>query len=982
MQNNQEKLMQLLIADTTPELTAQYGTLVERANNLDFKALEDGVVVLDTETTGLSFKRCSLIEIAAVKLSGTQIVERFQTLVKPTEDIPEEIVKLTGISNGDVAHAPSQQEAVAALAEFVSGAPVLAHNATFDRTFIERVKGGHNVSDLWIDTLALSRIAFPRFKSHRLSDMADAFGCTSVAHRAMADVEALAGVWHILLTALLDLPEGMLSTFADMHSDVAWQYRPIFSYLAEETNDPEYCDLLVTRKRLFSARADKKKQDATEKIEPLVTPSEQEVMQAFSEDGLVAKMYDAYESRPEQLAMALEVNQAFGTSTHRVLEAGTGVGKSLAYLLPAALYAKQNNVCVGVATKTNTLSDQLVSRELPGLARVLPGGLKFAILKGYDHYPCLYKVKEALERPLPEPASSYQAKNPAAAQEDMLTALAVTMAYAAQSAEGDLDALGIRWRAVPRTMLTTTSEECLRVRCPFYPNFCFVHGGRKNADTCDVVVTNHSLLLRNIEVDGQILPPIKHWIVDEAHSFESEARRQWAHEVSARQVKAIFERLGTARTGAISTLMSQASNLEESTLVVGLLSKAAAEASRVQVLTATLFEAAHALQTFAPKSSGYETATIWINEDVRKSVEWQAILDVYQDLAPALADCCKHLKEATEVIAKTMEKPDADIGSDLRALIGLKESVDLIVNGDDKSFVYSAQIFNGRSGYGTEVLLAEKLDIGSELYEKWLSEAMSVVFCSATMAVGSDFSHFEHAVGLDLVPKNGKAARQMSSSFDFDQHMSAIVVQDLPAPGDPEYLEQLVEMLYGIHVAMGGSVLTLFTNRREMERAFKLLKPRLDEHGFELVMQERTQSAKQVRDTFLARRETSLLALKSFWEGFDAAGDTLRCVVIPRLPFGMPTEPLACERDLREDKAWWRYALPEAVISVKQAAGRLIRSANDIGVLVMADSRLVSKRYGKQFLKSLPTSTQVFLNTQDVEPYIVRWRRAHEKNDL
>lgn len=979
MTHNRDKLSELLIAGTTPELVLQYQSLVERSRDFDFKSLEDGVVVLDTETTGLSFRKCSLIEIAAVKLQGTEIVDRFQTFVKPTELIPVEIVKLTGITNDDVAEAPEQEEAVAALAAFVDSAPILAHNATFDRTFIEKVKGGRKVSDLWIDTLALSRIAFPRFKSHRLSDLAEAFGCTSVSHRAMADVEALAGVWHILLTALLDLPEGMLSTFADMHPGHEWQYRPIFSYLADETQDPTSCDLISVRKQLSSARTVQKRTDAAEKNELLVAPSELEITQAFAQDGLVSGMYDTYEERPEQLAMAHEVAQAFGSSTHRVLEAGTGVGKSLAYLLPAVLYAQKNNVTVGVATKTNTLSDQLVSHELPALSGVLDQGLEFVSLKGYDHYPCLQKVTQALEQPLPEPAPTYQAKNPAGAHEEMLTALAVTLAFAAQSADGDLDALGIRWRAVPRTMVTTTSEECSRTRCPFYPNLCFVHGGRKNADKCDVVVTNHSLLLRNIEADGQILPPIRHWIVDEAHSFEAEARRQWAHEVSARQVKAIFERLGNARSGAISTLMTQASKLEESTLVVGLLSKAAAEAARVQVLTASLFEAAHDLLHFAPRNSSYETSTIWINDEVRKSDEWQAVLDVYADLKPALADCCAHLKEACETIAKTMEKPDADLNSELRALIGLKESIELIAEGDDKSFVYSAQIFSGRSGYGTEVLLAEKLDIGSELYEKWLADAMSVVFTSATMAVGDDFSHFEHAVGLDLVPRGGKGARRMSSSFDFDHHMGAVVLQDMPAPGEQDYIEALVDMLFDVHIAMGGSVLTLFTNRREMERTFKLLKTRLAANGMEVVMQERTQSARQVRDAFLAHRETSLLALKSFWEGFDAAGETLRCVVIPRLPFGAPTEPLAQERDLREERAWWKYALPEAVISVKQAAGRLIRSATDTGVLIMADSRLVTKRYGKQFLKSLPTSNQVFLNTQDVGPYISRWRAEHEK---
>ena len=152
----------------------------------------------------------------------------------PGRPIPPEIIELTHITNRDVEHAPAPREAVAALAEFVQGCPVIAHNATFDRTFIEAVPGGVNVSDIWIDSLALSRIALPRLASHKLASMAELFGCSAVSHRANDDVDALAGVWRVLLCALTDLPAGLLRRFADMHPDVPWSYRPIFSYLAQE----------------------------------------------------------------------------------------------------------------------------------------------------------------------------------------------------------------------------------------------------------------------------------------------------------------------------------------------------------------------------------------------------------------------------------------------------------------------------------------------------------------------------------------------------------------------------------------------------------------------------------------------------------------------------------------------------------------------------------------------------------------------------
>ena len=206
----------------TPAFVIQsYATLEERARNRSFGLIEDDVIVLDTETTGLSVRDNKLIEISAARLRGREVVDRFDTFVNPGMLIPREITELTSITNADVAGAPTSIEAVAALADFVQGAPVIAHNATFDRSFIEAVKGGVHVSGIWIDSLALSRIALPRLASHKLSVLAELFGCDAVSHRASDDVDALCGVWRILLCALSDLPAGLMRRLADMHPDLS-----------------------------------------------------------------------------------------------------------------------------------------------------------------------------------------------------------------------------------------------------------------------------------------------------------------------------------------------------------------------------------------------------------------------------------------------------------------------------------------------------------------------------------------------------------------------------------------------------------------------------------------------------------------------------------------------------------------------------------------------------------------------------------------
>lgn len=966
----------MLLPGTPPPIRAAYASLAERARTASFGALGTDVVVLDTETTGLSYRDCELIEICAARLSGDGEAARFHSFVNPSRPIPVEIKALTGIRDLDVADAPPPKEAVAALAGFVGGLPVIAHNASFDRTFIEGAPGGAAVSDIWIDSLALSRIALPRLATHRLADLASLFGCDSVTHRAGDDVDALAGIWRILLTALSDFPPAFLAKLAALHTEVDWPYRPIFSALSHRA-DPRDFSLGDCRRQLIGELDITPRRDAAEMEGPPKLPSRAEIEGEFQAQGCVGRMYDAYERRPEQLAMACEVRDAIATSTHRALEAGTGVGKSIAYLLPEVLFAKRNDVTVGIATKTNALTDQLVSHELPALARVLPGGVSFFSLKGYDHYPCLARVERACAEDLPLALVPPDGRGGNAVAVDMLNALAVTLAFSCQSPEGDLDALGIRWRYVPRALLTCTPHECQKTRCPFYPHACFVHGARRRAASGDVVVTNHSLLLRNVMADGRILPPIRHWVIDEAHGFEAEARRQWAREVSGQESRAAFELLGGLQTGAIHTALSRAAHLEAAHPVLRVLAQAAAAVSRASLAMGDFFAVLHDLADVARDQGDYETVTLWIDERVRQTPEWAAILEAGEVGVERLDDAARALADAVALLAD-LDQQEASNLADAAAFLGeLGASLRLICLGEDESYVYSAQLSRSKRRIGLEGLIAEKIDVGEDLAARWLPEMESVVFTSATMAIGESFEHFEHAVGLDRLEPGSHSARQLDSSFDFDDAMSVIVCRDLPAPGASGYAERLADALFDIHVALGGSVLTLFTNRREMGRVYNLLAPRLAAAGLELVQQEKGVSPRRLRERFTAEKELSLFALKAFWEGFDATGDTLRCVVIPRLPFSSPTDPLAGERGLRDRNAWATYALPDAVLGVKQAAGRLIRTATDAGVLVLADSRLLSKSYGKVFLRSLPSQNISILETASLKRYIEMWRRSH-----
>lgn len=960
----------LLLPGTPENIRQMYYGLEEDAKSKEFGPLEDGIVVLDTETTGLSFRDCELIEIAAARLDGREVVERFQTFVHPSKPIPKEIQRLTGISDLDVRDAPAAEEAVALLAEFAGGAPILAHNATFDRTFIEKVPGGRDVSEYWIDTLALSRIALPRLGSHRLADMATAFHCDSVTHRASDDVDALCGMWRIILCGLDRLPASLLGTLADMHEEVEWPFRPILSYVASLHEQGDF-DMKALRRSLVGALAIEPREDAANK-ETVTAPSRDEIESYFSADGPLAQASPKYEMRPEQVKMAEEVRDALESSTDRALEAGTGVGKSMAYLIPEALFAKDNHVTVGVATKTNVLADQLISQELPRVNDVIPGGITYYVLKGYDHYPCLLRMRHSID----EADLSGLSRDAAA---EALTALAVTYSYACQTPDGDLDSLGIRWKLVPRDLLAIGPADCLHNRCPFFPDDCLVHGARRRAASADVVVTNHALLLRDIASERPILPPIRNWVIDEAHGFESEARSQWELEFSGEGVSNLFEQLGDSKTGVLHELMVANASLEASTLVVGLLSKVSAAAARCRMSLEDVFDALHGLRPLTSDKGDYGSSTLWIDESVRNTDEWTTLETSADTCLQRFSDLIAAVTQSHEALNSEHAAHPAALDGLLSRLKACADCLRLVTVEKDPSYVYFARLYRQAKYRAREGLVAQKIDVGEELAASWLGDMQSVVFTSATLSVGGSFEHFDHAVGLDLLAPKKHRDLSLKSNFDFDQNMAVIVTEDMPQPSQRGYLEALSDLLYDIHVTMGGSVLTLFTNRREMEQVFKEVGPRLESHGLELICQDRGSSPRRLREKFLSSKSASLFALKSFWEGFDAAGDTLRCVVITKLPFASPQDPLVRERDMRDRRSWWKHSLPEAIISVKQASGRLIRSSDDKGVLVLADSRVATKRYGSQVLNSLPSRNRIMLSRKNVGRYIDAWRRSKDR---
>lgn len=942
-----------LAPGTDAAVAAAYARLAEAASlPLGLDDAERELAFLDLETTGFDPERDDVIEIAVLVARGPEVRARMSTLVDPCRPIPRDATQLTGIDDAAVAGAPRIAAAIAEALDMIGDRDIVAHNASFDRAFVARAAGriGRRVTGTWIDSLQLARIALPRMRSHRLRDLAEAFGSPPATHRAGDDTEALFRVWRVAQAGLRDLPVEVLRGIAGLAPATPWPLRSEVQAAAARGRS-RVLDLKRIRQDSVRGNALPGLADAGER--ELTAPDADEVLAEFAADGAVGRMYEGFESRDEQLAMAQAVLAAFATRTHLAVEAGTGVGKSVAYLVPAARFAMDNHLGVGVATKTNSLMDQLVHGELPKLAEALDGALRYVALKGYDHYPCLRKIDRLI-------VSSDDA------DEERVAVLAALVAWVAQSPWGDLDAVNVHWGPA-RAQVACSVEDCTRKRCRFYPGLCYLHGVRRRAGSAHVVVTNHALLFRDAASSGGILPPLRYWVVDEAHSAEAEARKQLSLSVDHRSLASLLGALhadgrGGAVDGARARTRALAARTGREDLLATVDRLATSLRSEIATSSTILASFFDFLKDLPADESEYDTAEVHVTVETRDRTEWSVAAGVGHSLAKHLGtviglgrDLVTALGEAGEDLADAR----ADLAGLLSRLGEQLAGLEAVLDGGDDAYVYSAQVCRRRDEV-RDCLTAATLDIGDILRERFFPEVHSAVFTSATIATGDDFSHFARTTGLDRLPAGAWASLRLESSYDFDRQMAVFVPSDLPEPSGGRHLSRLAELLVDVHVAMGGSVLTLFTSRREMEQLFDRVAGPLEEHGLRLLLQGRGTSTKRVRDEFIDDERVSLFATKSFWEGFDAKGDTLRCVVIARLPFGRMRDPLYEERRLRDPRAWDDYYLPEAVLELKQAAGRLIRSSTDEGCVIVADGRLTSGRsYASRFIAALPV--------QDVE---------------
>ena len=940
----------------------------------------DRFVAIDLETTGLSPSKCEIIEFGAVRVAGGKVVERFEMLSRPEGELPPAVARLTGISEEDLAGAPEAGHALAEFLEFIGNDELVAHNASFEAGFL-RAATGRRFNAGILDSLELARITMPEAPSHTLGKLAAALGLEhGRLHRAAADAELGARLWLALLEKTRELPLPVLSEICWMLGPVPHPLKPIFAaaeaaaVAALGEGEPEYASLFATSVK--GSRETFEPGDPQE-LDPGTLAAELE------SGGAVADSLDGFESRPEQMEMCERVAAAFNAGRHLVVEAGTGVGKSLAYLLPAAAWSASGARKVVISTNTKNLQSQLFDKDLPLLERALGRELDAALLKGRRNYLCLRKLLYVLRE--------------AGSELDEIGRAAIlpVLVWAARTESGDI--AGCAPLFLPDALdlidkLTTDGPDCLGRGCKLRRK-CFLMGARARAQAARIIVVNHSLVFAELG-ENLVLPAYDEIVFDEAHNLEGAATRHLSARVWPGRFYRILNRLfkfrarrrgrrrsapidETSGTGLLPSLFEQIARARGNAAegFLDKLEKEAGESSSQVVL------AVDALVTFNAALNGLWEASRYRDKisytgDGRRMDLWEAVFTAKEELVAVLSS----LESRVGRIADSLiEDPDADrmtraeeLGREVSAVVehlrALLEDIDFTVKAEDDRYVYWAELA-GRQGDQPE-LWAAPLDVAPMLAEQVYGQKRSCVLCSATMTVANRFDYLAGRLGLDRGEEGRVETLLLGTPFDFKAQARALVPGWLPEPGNAQSgrnSAELAEMLYELMSSTRGRGLVLFTSYGALDEVYRELKPRLEAEGINVMGQGRDGSREALLAALQEEESSVLLATSSFWEGVDVRGPALSCLVITRLPFQVYTEPLFKARselvESRGESSFMNYSVPEAVLKFRQGFGRLIRSRTDRGIAVLADRRLVSKRYGRVFLMSLPCPYRVVSNT-------------------
>jgi predicted DnaQ family exonuclease/DinG family helicase len=898
-------------------------------------------VALDLETTGLNRHSDRIIEVGAVKFVDGKEVAQYSSLVNPGIPIPPLITQLTGITDADVATAPRFEHIVEELLEFIGQQPLCGHQVDFDINFLNEelgLLGKERLDNIPFDTAQLSRLLLMDKPSYSLGQVASYLDVPlHNAHRALDDARASAEVACRLISHILEIPgpiRKMLSRFAP---------RSILKKLLLDSlniKDTRSAPPAVVRGK------QPQKLPAYGDIEAI---SLEAVEAVFEPQGSLDTLLSGYAPRLSQTEMANAFTEALNGESMLVAEAGTGTGKSLAYLVPAALFALHNSCRVLLSTYTRNLQDQLATKELPLLQQMTGGQLVFSVLKGRANYLCRNRYARLLNGSLGNLSQRDRA------------GLLPLIRWVEQTTTGDIEEqrqFNPRWNTKVWNLINADAHNCLGFRCPQHDE-CFLQQARRRAHSSHVVVINHSLFFSELCADSSFLNHKGPIIFDEAHHLEASGLRTLDVVIDTNRLKYLNEL---------------------ATHLMHLLEKS----SSAQPLEAGAKELKKGLKKLRSYCDEFTTDLLgWSRQQQpQTNADFQfAYRESPFGHLGSIAGMGMALNQIQDILVQMQNIVDApevtiDDNDLLSELISFSNRTGQLRA--DLAYLCAAitedHVFwiEGNHQKGWVKLCGVTLDIAAVLAPVWKEVRGGVLFTSATLSVAGSLDFFCAKVGIN--PQADTTRTLMLPSPFVQQQSIRLATPTAPNPSDEEYASWCAHAIAQLHLAFEKNILVLFTANAFLAEVEKLLRNHPEVKTTSVLSQDSSGSRNTILEQFKKSRHMILLGSGSFWEGIDAPGESCELVIIPRLPFAVPTEPitqaLAAKAEREHGESFCSFSLPEAIIRFRQGAGRLIRTAQDRGALVVLDNRLVTKGYGKSFAKSLDGTFEACADTVELIEHI------------
>jgi len=967
----------------------------------------DNFVVVDLETTGLDPTVDRIIEIGVVRYIDGQEKDTFETLVNPGIPIPDFITKLTGITDKDVANSPKIDDVFDSLSSFIGNSPIIGHQINFDAAFLEyHLRNKYNdfgnwdnesqrfkyLSNIRMDTLFLSRIFLPFLQRFKLGMVAAYFGIDlERAHRAIDDARATGNIFLELTERVFACEIPILRLIIRLlyrnSSRVKNFFQPILDTKLNEKIEISPATIpedITYAQQYFNiigeADYDVPSMEMDVPIQPI---DETKIINYFTNEGNLAKAINSFEEREQQIKMSKLVTDSLNNLEFLTVEAGTGTGKSMAYLLPAVAWAtnnRENRERIVVSTNTKNLQEQLFFKDIPTVHAVSENKFKAVLLKGKSNYLCLDKWKSTLidvdQRLTPSERSR----------------ILPLLLWADQTQTGDISEntgfqlnqnLGL-W-----AKLIAENNYCPGRTCKYY-NDCFLMKARNGARKADIVVVNHSLLFSDLVTDNSILGEYRNLILDEAHNIEKTAGDYLGIRFNWWSFRNAYYKLYEEQPRKTGTLMQLEFRMSKANLPEYLSDKLYKRISRLKTECIGLKRSTNAFFTELSQNlrskyqkqneNGFGETKIRYHQKFKFFTE---VSDQTDELKSAIRNTKKRLSDLLEIFHEIHHDAFQFQDQIHRELISIEtdfetlhHAFDFCLVADSDQHVYWLELASRRES--TDVTFnAVPLNI-AELLKKSLYDSLNTaIFTSATMTVAESFNYFNNRIGLNLVDSQKVKSAILGSPFDYENQILLGVSDYLDDPRSDRFSDQLADLISEIHKNHPTGMLTLFTNYTTLNYLFNKLKLHFEGEKILLLAQGKSGSRTNIINQFREFKNSILFGTDSFWEGIDVPGEALELLVITKLPFDVPTEPLIAARMEKIKQTggnpFMEYSVPEAIIKFRQGFGRLIRHKEDFGVVLVCDNRLSRMKYGLQFLDSLPVEANIFQDKSDLLSGLNEW---------